>query len=191
MSENKTYNVKNRSAGSVVYAIPEIGIRREFAPGETKRISFEELEKLTFIPGGKYLMAQYLQIAEAEVNVELNIKTEPEYNMSEADVIELIKTGSLDAWLDALDFAPVGVMDLIKKLSVSVPLTDTQKIAALKKATGFDAAKAIEHDKADKEAEPAFVEKTPARRVQPAAEPGKPARRTSANYKIIEKTTEN
>lgn len=191
MSENKTYNVKNRSAGSVVYSIPEIGIRREFAPGETKKISFEELEKLTFIPGGKYLMAEYLQIAEPAVNAELNIKTEPEYNMSEADIIELIKTGSLDAWLDALDFAPVGVMDLIKKLSVSVPLTDTQKIEALKKATGFDVAKAIENDKADKEVEPAFVEKTPARRVQLAAEPEKPARRSSANYKIIEKTTED
>ena len=29
-------NVKNRSAGMVVYRIPEMGIRREFAPGETK-----------------------------------------------------------------------------------------------------------------------------------------------------------
>ena len=40
------YNVKNRSSGMVIYRIPEDNIRREFAPGEVKKISFEELEKL-------------------------------------------------------------------------------------------------------------------------------------------------
>ena len=39
--------VTNRSAGMVVYTIPEEGIRREFTPGETKKIPFEELEKLS------------------------------------------------------------------------------------------------------------------------------------------------
>ena len=37
--ENMVYNVKNRSSSMVVYSIPEAGIRREFTPGETKRIS--------------------------------------------------------------------------------------------------------------------------------------------------------
>ena len=45
---DKYCNVKNRSASVVVYKIPEDGIRRSFAPGETKKISFEELEKLTY-----------------------------------------------------------------------------------------------------------------------------------------------
>ena len=40
--------VKNRGAGHVSYRIPEDGIRREFAPGETKRINFRELEKLSY-----------------------------------------------------------------------------------------------------------------------------------------------
>ena len=39
------YNVKNRSAGAVLYTIPEDNVRRRFAPGETKRISYEELLK--------------------------------------------------------------------------------------------------------------------------------------------------
>ena len=120
MSENKTYNVKNRSAGSVVYTIPEIGVRREFAPGESKKLSFVELEKLTFVPGGRYLMANYLQIDEEKINEEFNIKTEPEYYMSEADVIALLKTGELDALLDALDFAPAGIIDLIKEKTLEI-----------------------------------------------------------------------
>ena len=33
-------NVKNRSGSHVVYTIPEIGVRRSFAPGEVKKITF-------------------------------------------------------------------------------------------------------------------------------------------------------
>ena len=188
MSENKTYNVKNRSAGSVVYTIPEIGVRREFAPGESKKLSFVELEKLTFVPGGRYLMANYLQIDEEKITEEFNIKTEPEYYMSEADVIALLKTGELDALLDALDFAPAGIIDLIKKYSVTLPLTDTRKIEAIKEKTGFDVSVAIAHDKADKEAEGPFKDVTPGRRVKPAeTAPATPGRRTSTSYKVVNK----
>ena len=81
MNINKIYNVKNRSSSVVVYNIPEDGIRREFAPGETKRISFQELEKLTYQPGGKVVLNSYLQVTDAEVQEELNIEAEPEYFM--------------------------------------------------------------------------------------------------------------
>ena len=188
MSENKVYNVKNRSAGSVVYSIPELGIRREFAPGEVKKIGFVELEKLSFIPGGKYIMAEYFQIDQAEVNKEFNIKTEYEYNMGEAEVVNLIKFGSQDEWLDALDFSPIGVIDLIKKFSVSVPLTDTRKIESLLEKTGFNAAKAIEMNKADKEVEKPAAE-TPQRRVKPAGETST-GRRTTPKYKIVSDSAE-
>ena len=188
MSENKTYNVKNRSAGSVVYAIPEMGIRREFMAGETKKLSYMELEKLTFVPGGRYLMANYLQIEEEKIIEEFNIKTEPEYYMSEADVIALLKTGELDALLDALDFAPAGIIDLIKKYSVTLPLTDTRKIEAIKEKTGFDVSNAIVHDKEDKEAEGPFKDVTPGRRVKPAeTAAATPGRRTSTSYKVVNK----
>ena len=44
--KNTIFNCKNRSYGTVVYSIKEDNIRREFHPGETKEISFNELEKL-------------------------------------------------------------------------------------------------------------------------------------------------
>ena len=40
--DNKFCNVKNRSGSHIVYNIPEDGIRRAFAPGEVKKISFSE-----------------------------------------------------------------------------------------------------------------------------------------------------
>lgn len=171
IEQSTMYNVKNRSSSVVVYKIPETNLRREFAPGETKRVPFGELEKLTYQEGGRELLENFLQIIEEEVTTDLNVKREIEYNMSEAEVAALLKTGSLDAFLDALDFAPIGVIDLIKSLAVQLPLTDIEKRKALKQKTGFDVDKAlvhIEEEKAEEKA-PAAAQTASGRRVQPAA----------------------
>ena len=86
------YNVKNRSASVVVYTIPENNIRREFMPGETKKISKEELDQLSFQPGGRTLMASFLQIQSDEALQDLNIPVEPEYYMNEQQIVDLIKS---------------------------------------------------------------------------------------------------
>lgn len=186
MDSNKIYDVKNRSDSIVVYKIPELNIRREFMPGESKKATYEELEKLSFQSGGRELMADYLQIKAAEVTESLNLPTEPEYYMSEQQIIELMTTGSLDAFLDCLDFAPVGVIDLIKKFSISLPLNDMAKRKAILDKTGFDVTKAVMNNEADKEnGEPAGTQRE--RRVKPAETSTEPTRRTSTNYKVVTK----
>lgn len=145
------YKIKNRSAGVCVYRIPEDGIRRSFEPGETKKVSAEELEKLTFQPGGLAILSNFLQIIEESGRKQIGLETEPEYNMSEKDVVDMLRSGSMDAFLDCLDFAPPGVIDLIKKFSVSLPLTDYNKRKALKDKLGFDVDRAVENNVADKE----------------------------------------
>ena len=135
MDMNKLYIVKNRSASEVIYSIPEDGIRRPFAPGETKRISLGELQKLGYQPGGREIMTNFLQIQEEEATEELGIHREVEYDMSVQQIVELLKSGSMDALLDALDFAPTGVIDLIKTFAVQLPLNDMEKCNAIKKKT--------------------------------------------------------
>lgn len=180
MSKN-TCLVKNRGAGHVSYKIPEDGVRRSFAPGETKEISYAELEKLTFQPGGMVILTNYLQIMEQQAIKNFGIKAEPEYHMSEADVAKLIKTGSLDAFLDALDFAPTGVIDLIKKLSVDIPLVDMNKRKALKEKTGFDVDAALRHIEEEKEdTGSTILKQTGERRVKAEAAPA--GRRTNPEY---------
>lgn len=182
------FNVKNRSTSVVVYRIPESNLRREWAPGEVKRIPFGELEKLTYQPGGRELIANFLQIMENEVTDDLNVHREPEYNMSEEQVRDLILNGSIDAFLDALDFAPIGVIDLIKTMSVQLPITDMAKREALKAKTGFDVDKAIENDRASKEDDKkeTIADKPAERRVTESAPAG---RRTSENaYKVVKQT---
>lgn len=189
MDNNTIYNVKNRSASKVFYKIPEIGVRREFMPGEVKKITYDELQKLSYQAGGRELMADFLQVQSSEMLNELNMRVEPEYNMSEEQIVELIRTGSLDAFLDCLDFAPIGVIDLLKRFAVSVPLSDYDKRQALKEKTGFDVDTALKNLAAEKaEAEEKAEKATQSRRVQ--VEEPKPAagRRTAGtNYKVVSK----
>lgn len=170
--------VKNRSSSTVVYRIPEDNIRREFAPSEQRRIPYEELVHLSFQPGGRELMENFLQIENEQAISDLNIHTEPEYYMSEKQIVELIKTGSLDAFLDCLDYAPMGVIDLLKDYSVRVPLQDYAKRKALKDKTGFDVDKAIEN----LEAEAAASKPVEETKEEPVAQPTG-GRRTRTSYK--------
>jgi hypothetical protein len=182
--------VKNRGAGYVTYRIPEDGIRRSFAPGETKTISCAELEKLTYQPGGMTLLLKYLQVLDEKVISNFNMRVEPEYFMSEKDIVELLLHGSLDAFLDTLDFAPTGVIDLIKKLSISLPLTDFNKRRALRQKLGFDVDAALKHIEEEKEDEgQTTILKTTERRVKTEEAPAG-RRTTSPKYNIINKTAE-
>lgn len=185
MSE-RTVKIKNRSASQIIYTIPELGIRREFSPGETKIIAFDELEKLNWQAGGRELMMSFLQITENKAIEDLSIPTEVEYHMSEEQIIDLLLNGDLDAYLDCLEFAPVGVIDLIKLYAVELPLTDTRKIEALKEKTGFDAAIAYKNKMADlapEETAPAAQEEE----KKPAAQTNG-RRRTNVSYEKKEET---
>lgn len=189
----KTYLVTNRSASRVFYAVPELGIKsRTFQPGETKKISYEELEALNYQPGGNVLIRDYLLLQDMDVREEFCGNTEPEYNMTAADVQELILHGSMDEWLDCLDFAPEGVLDLIKQLSIELPLTDTRKMDAYKKKTGTDLGKLIQiHAEEIAEEEAAKQEAKERRTQKPAAAPVEPeptTRRTSGSkYTVVKK----
>jgi hypothetical protein len=50
----------------------------------------------------------------------------------------------MDTFLDAIDFAPLGVIDLIKDLAWRLPISDFRKIEAIKSQLNFDVARAIE-----------------------------------------------
>ena len=141
---NKTVNVLNRGTAEVGYTLDASGVRRNWMPNEVKKnMAVSELEQLTYIPGGLKLLQKYLVINDPDVCEYLGLETEPEYFYTEADVRTLLTTGTLDQLLDCLDFAPGGVIDLIKKLSVEIRLNDVSKREAIKSAIGFDVTAAI------------------------------------------------
>lgn len=186
MENEKIVNVKNRSASVAVYKIPELNIRREFAPGETIAVPLSELQKLMYVAGGREMIANYLQIIDETVTEKLNVKTENEYYMSEEQIIDLLRNGSLEALLDCLDFAPPGVIDLVKTFAVKLPLNDVAKRNAIFEKTGFDVNKAIENDVASKTDETTESESATAT----AKTASTPKRRVVTNYKPATASTE-
>ncbi len=179
-------NVKNRSAGNVVYTVPDLKVRRDFLPGEVKKIDEDELTQLSYSQGGRLLITQYLQILDEPARDEINGPIEPEYNFTDEDVKNLILKGSLDSFLDALDFAPIGVIDLIKKYAVSLPMSDIRKMDALREKTGFDVMSAIKNVEADEEEEAAAAP-TKSRRRVPVETEEKPKKTTSGRRTTTKK----
>lgn len=159
---NDYCNVSNKSAGIVVYNIPDLRVRREFYPHETKKISSTELMSLSQMPGGRELIYDYLYISDEELLHNLiNGEIAPEYYLTEDQIPTWMDNCSLDEFKDALDFAPDGAKDLIKKYAVTKPLNDFSKREAIKEQLGFDVTKAVENSKADAEEVKKPVEKTP------------------------------
>lgn len=107
-------NVKNRSNNTVIYNIPDGNVRRTFSPLETKQISSEELQKLVYQPGGPELLAGYLVVEDKKLLAQLLGVPQPEYWLDEAGVVRMLTEASLDEFLDCLDFAPPGVLEMIQ-----------------------------------------------------------------------------
>ena len=145
VEKTREIEVTNRDRGSVGYIIPDLGnLNRQFESGETKTITFEELEKLSWIPGGRYILDNCLVIHDEEaINALLN-GVEPEYYYSKEDIKKLLMTGTIEEFLDCLDFAPEGVKNLVKDVAVELPLNDVEKRKAILDKLGFDVTKALE-----------------------------------------------
>ena len=163
LNKSDVVKVANRDSGSVGYSIPEMGIKRIYQPGETKEITMEELRKLSYLPGGQTLINDCLVVYDKEALAELNPDYEPEYFYSGEDVRRVMTLGSQDEFLDMLDFAPAGVINMIKDYAIKLPLSDLRKIEALRKKTGFDTTRALENIK-NENGEVEIVE-APKRRV--------------------------
>ena len=145
MEDNRQVKVMNRTNGTVGYSIPDMqNLHRNYTAKEEKVITFEELRKLSYIPGGENLLKNYLIIKDPEVIEALNLHIEPEYYYSEKEIIDLMQNGSLDEFLDCLDFAPDGVLDTIKDVAVKLPLNSVPKRKAILDKLHFNVDKAIE-----------------------------------------------
>ena len=188
-------NVKNRSNNTVIYSIPDGGVRRTFAPGEVKQVDVDELQKLTYQPGGPELLAGYLIVEDKKVLGRLMGVPQPEYWLDEKGIIRMLTTATLDEFLDCLDFAPPGVLEMIQQKAVQLPLNDNSKREAIKKVLGFDVTAVIQHEREVKEEEEKEnIEETPEKKrrvnttpaVEQPAETEKTRRVTpTKQYKVV------
>lgn len=165
IAKDELIKVSNRSGGSVGYSIPDLGLHRTFQAGEVKDITMDELRKLSYVPGGNTIISEYLVIDNKDAIAELLGGVEPEYFYTEDDIKKLLTEGSMDQFLDTLDFASEGVLELIKDLAVKLKISDINKRDAIKEKLGFDVTKAIEINKETNEGKSS--EKSTTRRTTP------------------------
>lgn len=187
---NDLVKVQNRDNGSVGYTIPDLNnLHRTYQPNETKNITMDELRKLSYVPGGMEILRNYLVILDEEAREEILSDVEPEYYLTKDGVKKLLLEGSLDALLDCLDFAPSGVVDLVKDVAVEIELNDVKKRDAILNKTGFNVTNAINFNK---ETTDEAEKVKPVRRIGQPEENAATAptgRRTAApTYKIVTPT---
>ena len=162
VEKNREIKLTNRDNGTVGYTIPDLNLHRTFSGGETKTITFEELEKLAWVKGGLNLLKDYLIIQDKEAAEELLGNVEPEYYYTKDTIRTLLTEGTLEQLQDTLDFAPKGVIDLVKEEAVELPVNNVAMRDEILKKTNFNVDKAVEMKKAALEDEP--VEETTSKR---------------------------
>jgi hypothetical protein len=146
ISDTEKIKIRNRINGTSAYIIPELNnLRRYFEKGEIKEITMGELRILANnTPGGYELLKNNFIINEKEAVEELLPEVEPEYYYTEDEIRELLVNGSLEQLEDCLDFAPRGVIELIKDIAVKEKLDNVSKRKAILKATDFNVTRAIQ-----------------------------------------------
>jgi hypothetical protein len=191
MDNNTLIKVKNRNNGSTGYSLPDSHVTRNFAPNQEKDISLGELKELSYIPGGEYIIQNLLIIENEEALKELNLEVEPEYFYSEDKVREILfNNDNLDEFLDFLDFAPEGAIEIVKQIAVDEEVPDTRKRKAISEKTGFNIDAAINlNQQLNAEAEVEAPQEKKERRVA-KTEKGS-GRRAAApsvpSYKVVDK----
>lgn len=159
--------VENRDNSIVGYTIPETKTLRRFNAFETKEISMGELRQMINHRGCKNILINHLILHSREAVEELIPGAEPEYFYTIKDVDFLLERGTYEQLLDALDFAPEGVITLIKEQAVNIELNDMRKREAILEKTGFNVTSAIDIKRLGKVAEKTEVK---IRRAAPIGE---------------------
>ena len=194
IKDDTLINVRNRNNGTTGYTLAD-GAKetRLWAENEIKKITFAELKRVSYLPGGTELLRDYLVIEDPAaieaLNVGIDIQEQPEYLYTENEIRDLLFNGSLDELKDFLDFSPDGGIEIAKQIAVNEELPDMRKRKIISEATGFNINTAIEINDMMKDsgvAEDAAPKKQRrvAKETEAAPVPEKPTRRT--NYKIVE-----
>lgn len=183
----KKVKVYNRTDGALSYGIKALRVSRLWRkPGDYLNIAISELLELKTNPGGMYIINNCIMIDDDEalklVFDDREIQPEYKYGLKEVDY--LLYEASLEQFLDALDYSPKGVLDLIlAKAKIKLPNT-TAKISAINDKFGININKVFELTKDNADDVEDLGENKPSRRTAPIQIETKTK---APEYKIVKK----
>lgn len=117
------------------------GTVRRFLPAFASfKVKAEELRQLNYTLGGREILRNYIRVGNKSLAAEFGVDVDetPEYNWTEKDVVDCLNSSDIDVLLDALDFAPEGIKQLIADKAVELEVPDVNKRKAISESLGVD-----------------------------------------------------
>lgn len=148
VNNDELVEVRNLTAQRIAYLIPERSVRRDFSAFETKEITAGELRELWFKSGGKILLQNYLGVNNKELAREFGVTNDQfthEYSWTKKDIDRVLLEGSGDELADALDYAPLGIVETLINRAVELRISDMNKRKLIKEMTDKDVSKMINY----------------------------------------------
>lgn len=192
IADSKEVPVKNLADYRVGYKIEEDNIRRQFSPYEIKNIKAGELRKLNYTRGGHIMLTEYLSVMNRELAKEFGVDDDSydnEYNWDVQKVDSVLIQEPIEVLQDALDFAPNGIVELIKDRAIALKIDSMDKRLAISKAIGVDLGGMIDIQQMKEEEEaaaPAAKPKTRRSSSSKNSSDEQPKRRRSAKAETPE-----
>jgi hypothetical protein len=144
--------VKNMTDGIVGFRDQMTNRLYSFSPNQPMSISAGTLRALSYSSGGLELLQNYLTVENTELREEFNISPDMvEYDWDQQKVDSVLLEGTLDELLDALDFGPTGIKELIVSRAVALDLPDVHKREAIQEKTGANITNIITAAKTNEE----------------------------------------
>lgn len=122
------------------YIVDLTGVRRILPPHASFKVKASELRELFYQRGGQELLHNYIRVGNKALAQEFGVDVDntPEYNWGRKDVIDALNNPDIDILLDALDFAPDGIKQLIADVAVETEVADVNKRKAISDKLGID-----------------------------------------------------
>lgn len=167
LQDKDVVEVRNLVDHMVVYKIDELNRRVVFNPFETKKVQVDELRRLNYQHGGRILLHNYLCIKDQELRQEFGVDPSMiEYDWTLRDVDAALTSRPIDELMDALEFGPDGIKELLIDRAVQLRIPDTNRRKAIQDITGVDVNNMIQLKEQLEADNPAAAEAPHTRRVE-------------------------
>ena len=148
--------VQNMTSGTLSYRLPS-GPYRFFSSNMRMTVTAGELRELATMQGGRVLLQSHLSVHNPELAREFGVdESTIEYTWTEEDIRRVLVEGDMDELLDALDFAPEGIVEELARKAVEWKIPDNNKIKAISEATNLDIASQIRNQEQIEQKEAEF-----------------------------------
>lgn len=176
--------VENIADMQIGYVLASNGKTQRFMPHVSRMIPAGELRELSYQNGGLYLLQNYLRVCDKTLAEEFGVTDDSfshEYAWNDQDIDRCLKSDDINVLLDALDFAPQGIVDSLRQRAIELEIPDTRKLKAIGDKTGIDMQAVIRNKHAYDGADDGSQEtKNKRRRVDATKKTAAPRRRRAS-----------